>query len=146
MNRKTIIVDLDGTVCDIEHRLHYITTDDPQDWDAFFLACSEDKPNWPVIEAVQALHRGCFNIVICTGRSKIAEQDTREWLARYGISYSELYMRGQHDRRPDYVIKQQWLDDIGADNVLFTFEDRQSVVDMWRENGVSCFQVAPGDF
>ena len=28
------------------------------------------------------------------------------------------------------VLKQNWLDDIGKDNVLCTFDDRQKVVDM----------------
>jgi hypothetical protein len=25
-------------------------------------------------------------------------------------------------------------------------DDRQKVVDMWRAEGLTCFQVAPGDF
>jgi hypothetical protein len=30
--------------------------------------------------------------------------------------------------------------------VLCVFDDRDKVVKMWRENGINCFQVAPGDF
>ena len=30
--------------------------------------------------------------------------------------------------------------------ILCVFDDRTKVVNMWRENGLSCFQVAPGDF
>ena len=30
--------------------------------------------------------------------------------------------------------------------LVAVFEDRKRVVDMWRENGVTCYQVAPGDF
>ena len=32
----------------------------------------------------------------------------------------------------DDILKKDWLDDIGKDNVLCTFDDRQKVVDMWR--------------
>ena len=34
--------------------------------------------------------------------------------------------------------------DIG--NVLGVFEDRDRVVKMWRDLGITCFQVAEGDF
>ena len=32
------------------------------------------------------------------------------------------------------------------DDVLMTVDDRQRVVDMWRAEGLTCLQVAPGDF
>ena len=47
---------------------------------------------------------------------------------------------------PDNDLKQGWLDTIGKDNVAMVFDDRQQVVDMWRQNGLTCFQVADGDF
>jgi len=31
-------------------------------------------------------------------------------------------------------------------NVLCALDDRQQVVDMWRERGIRCLQVAKGDF
>ena len=55
-------------------------------------------------------------------------------------------MRPLKDFTPDDVLKQLWLDNIGKDNVLCTFDDRKKVVDMWRNNGITCFQVADGDF
>ena len=39
-----------------------------------------------------------------------------------------------------------WLDSIGKDHVAMVFDDRQQVVDMWRQNGLTTFQVAQGDF
>jgi hypothetical protein len=51
---------------------------------------------------------------------------------------------------PDDKLKQFWLDDLfpelDKNNILCIFDDRQKVVDMWRKNGLICFQVAPGDF
>ena len=40
-------------------------------------------------------------------------------------------MRPVKDFTPDDVLKQDWLNDIGKDNVLFAFDDRNKVVDMW---------------
>ena len=41
-----------------------------------------------------------------------------------------------------------WLDNLGfsVDDVFAVFDDRQQVVDMWRDNGLQVFQVADGDF
>ncbi len=48
--------------------------------------------------------------------------------------------------KKDADLKQSWLDTIGKDRVSMVFDDRQQVVDMWRQNGLPTFQVADGDF
>ena len=35
---------------------------------------------------------------------------------------------------------------VDKNDVLMCVDDRQKVVDMWRSEGLTCFQVAPGDF
>jgi hypothetical protein len=56
-------------------------------------------------------------------------------------------MRKDGDFRADNVVKQEILDaHIDKDRVLFVLDDRQQVVDMWRRNGLTCFQVAEGNF
>ena len=51
---------------------------------------------------------------------------------------------------PDDELKQHWLDTLFPDDkkngILCVFDDRQKVVDMWRRNGVTCFQVDDGNF
>jgi len=50
-------------------------------------------------------------------------------------------MRKDGDQRKDNVIKQEILKHIKEKyEISFAFDDRKSVVDMWRENGVFCFQ------
>jgi hypothetical protein len=49
--------------------------------------------------------------------------------------------------KPDEILKKQMLDDhVDIDDVFCVVDDRQKVVDMWREIGLTCFQVAPGNF
>ena len=56
-------------------------------------------------------------------------------------------MRQDGDFRRDDIVKQEILDKyIDKDRVLFVLDDRDQVVDMWRRNGLTCFQVAEGDF
>ena len=51
---------------------------------------------------------------------------------------------------PDNKLKQHWLDNdphIDRDDVFVVFDDRNQVVDMWRnELKLTCFQVAEGNF
>lgn len=59
-----------------------------------------------------------------------------------------LRMREHGDYTPDNELKKKWLDQARAQErpPQLVFDDRQKVVDMWRAEGVPCFQVAPGDF
>ena len=49
---------------------------------------------------------------------------------------------------PDEKLKKQMLDESLAtvEDIFCVFDDRQKVVDMWRSLGLTCLQVAPGDF
>ena len=54
-------------------------------------------------------------------------------------------MRKQNDNRHDDIVKEEILKTILENNheILFTLDDRGRVVDMWRKNGIKCFQVEP---
>ena len=48
---------------------------------------------------------------------------------------------------PDEILKKAMLDTfVDIDDVFMCVDDRQKVVDMWRSLGLTCFQVAPGNF
>jgi hypothetical protein len=57
-------------------------------------------------------------------------------------------MRPEGERREDCEVKRELLAQIRADgyNPVMVFEDRDRVVAMWREEGLRCLQVAPGNF
>ena len=58
-------------------------------------------------------------------------------------------MRKAGDYRADVALKSDWLSEMEPpeyDRLTAVFDDRDSVVKMWRDAGVPCFQVAPGDF
>ena len=59
------------------------------------------------------------------------------------------YIRDYYNKHywPDNELKQFWLDTLlDKDDVFAVFDDRQQVVDTLRANGLTCFQVADGDF
>ena len=148
-NKQIVIFDLDGTLALIDDRRKWCTKPNGKlDWDKFFDPnnISMDKPNLPVIKMAQTLHTNGYRIQILSGRSISTWDATKKWLASNKVPHNVLVMRPLKDFTPDDVLKQLWLDNIGKDNVLCTFDDRKKVVDMWRNNGITCFQVADGDF
>lgn len=154
MNRPIYIFDLDGTLSDPTHRLPLIKEEDPPKWDEFFLACDRDEPIDETIEIVNALMNFDCHVHIFTGRGNIARQRTQQWLNDKGVNYSKLYMRPKNDYTPDHELKQEYMIDLfHADSleqcrkhISGIFEDRKKVVDMWRDKGFTCYQVAPGNF
>lgn len=64
-----IICDLDGTLCNIEHRLHYVRTEDKKDWKNFFKHLDKDNINeW--CATILRSYRSYIDvsIVLCSGR------------------------------------------------------------------------------
>lgn len=89
-----------------------------------------------------------FKLVLTTGRAEKWRAFTENWLFWNDIPFSELLMRPNKDNRADHLLKQEFLERLLArgDGILFAVDDRQQVVDMWRRNGITCLQCAPGDF
>jgi len=145
----TYIFDLDGTLALTGHRDHLIEGPRP-DWDAFYRACVNDQPNMPVIQTLQKLTASHgVTVWIWTGRSAAVRTETVAWLDRHRIYYDELRMRSLRDRRADTDLKREWLLSLSLVercDLVAVFEDRERVVQMWRENDIACFQVAPGKF
>lgn len=151
------IFDLDGTLANIEHRLYFIENG-RNDWRSFYRACGSDEPIPAAITTLQCLQRSRAEIWIWTGRSDEVRRDTEEWLVQNGIWRSRLnpfrapealLMRRAGDHRPDVEVKREWLSMLEPPEhrrLTAVFEDRKSVVQMWRATGVPCFQVAPGEF
>lgn len=154
--RPLYIFDLDGTLALIEHRRHFVECErDKQDWPAFYAACVDDEPNNPVIDTMDSLSAAGCEVWIFSGRSDEVRPETIKWLYEHTRFYRRelegpmLTMRPAGDYTPDDKLKKQWLDGMlqeDRERLVAVFEDRDRMVRMWRENGVACFQVAPGEF
>lgn len=143
------VFDLDGTLADCSHRLHFIDRDRDggPDWRAFFAACVNDVPIHHMIGLCDRLaHSPGAAVEIWSGRSDEVRDETMHWLARNRIHPRLLTnMRRAGDHRPDFLVKQEFFDKSPMRPTLI-FDDRKQVVDMWRANGIPCAQVADGDF
>lgn len=144
MDQKYIIIDLDGTVALIEHRRHYVSGD-KKNWEKFYQECINDMPNKPVIELLRCLNNFGYVIYLMSDRSKVVELETRNWLNVQGVPFFRLFMREIGDYTPDEILKLKWLNSINH-KIEFCLDDRSEVVQMWRAQGIPCFQVDYGDF
>lgn len=143
-----VLFDIDGTMADVTDRVHHLHGTE-QDWDAFFDAMDADIPIQSVVNLYKKLwDHTDYDLILLTGRPESYRQKTLEWCEKHGIPVKELLMRGNNDSRHDDIIKEDFLKMFQKEgrNVAFVVEDRNSVVAMWRRNGILCLQCAEGDF
>lgn len=146
--KNVILFDIDGTLANITHRRPFVEQNKP-DWKAFNSLLGEDVPNVPIVDLYKTLwNTKRYELILVSGRSEDQREITEQWLFWNEIPFSKLLLRPSKDFRPDVEIKKEILDQlrIGNRKILFAVDDRQSVVDMWRENGVTCLQCDVGDF
>lgn len=153
------IFDIDGTLADCSHRIHFIEPaesfgrknieiEEKPDWENFYRACVDDKPIQGVIETLKLLAFTGIKILLVTGRPKNYLNETLAWLLKQNIKFDGIYMREDGDHRPDYIIKHElYMNYISKNYVIQgVFEDRKQCVNMWRGLGLTCFQVAEGEY
>lgn len=140
-----VIFDIDGTLADLTHRLHHVKGHH-KNYDKFFTEVKFDQPITDVCNLAKLLadHK---SILLVSGRPEKTRIDTEEWMKKHEIEYDGLFMRPDGDFRPDYIIKEQILDGLLADGFIIDFvvDDRPSVVNMWRDRGLTCLQCREWD-
>lgn len=139
---NAIICDLDRTLFDCAWRLQKFS----YSFNEFNKNHIYDKVKQPILEIVKSM-KDKYKIIFISGRSEKFRKTTEEQLNKYIDNYI-LFMRKEMDSRSDEIIKKEIYIDKIKDryNILFILEDRQIVVNMWRELNLTCLQVANGDF
>lgn len=135
---KAIIVDIDWTIAKMEWR-------NPYD----FSLVHTDTLHRDVVDLVGAfINRNPeVELLIVSWRWEECRKETESWLRSFHIYPKKLYMRGLNDKRKDSQVKYEILLEIIKEfNILWVMDDRNQVVQMWREAWLRCFQVADGNF
>lgn len=133
-----IICDVDGTVA---------LRGDRDIYD--YANVQDDKANIPIVKLVQELSVGRY-VIFVSGRERTCYLQTMSWL-RDTFRLTDgplLYMRATGDYRQDAVIKKEMYEEYiqPVCEVDYVIDDRNQVVEMWRSLGLTCLQVADGDF
>lgn len=101
------IVDIDGVVADVRHRLHYLQSR-PKNWDGFFAAAPSDSAHPEGVQLVTSLAVD-HEVVFLTGRPERLRPQTVEWLEAHGVGGHRLVMRRDGDHRPAAQVKRDLL-------------------------------------
>ncbi len=142
INQKIVLFDIDGTLANISHRRPILELD-PNNWKDFFDAIGDDTPNMAVVGLYNLLWANSgYECIVVSGRPENYRRITEQWFVWNNIPFDRLIMRTENDARADHIIKEEMLQTIIAEGkeIAFVVDDRQSVVDMWRRNGITCFQ------
>lgn len=148
---KVVLCDLDGTLCDISHRLKFVKNlpeGGKKDWKSFFAAIPEDTIRTEVLNQLLKLEEEGNKIIFVSARPDTYRKETEEWLEKNLNGYklhTALLMRDSRDSREDTLIKSEVYDKFLKHlSITKIFDDRPSVIRMWREKGLEVVDVGSG--
>lgn len=152
MKKVVFIIDLEGTLCDNRHRVELYQA---QEWEAYEHECGNDKPYPDVVELLQSFCEDNEWVVpvIITDRSETFYKHTLAWLTQHvPIESLPLYMRPYEDmpKTKEPELKLQLLErmkaemDFPAGTIFIALEDKDDVVEAYRNAGIFCWQVRNG--
>jgi hypothetical protein len=137
-----VIVDIDGTVADMAGRK-------PFDW----AKCVNDQPIKHIVKLVKMYYKTGHKIIFISGRDGSIIDQTRKWIENHiGKDIAadcDIHLKTTGSYEPDtfykYNVYQKHIE--GVYNVELVLEDRDRVVDLWRNKAnVPCLQVDYGNF
>lgn len=120
------VLDVDGVLADVRHRLHHVE-DHPKNWAAFFAAAPLDPP-LPEGLAVASQLASDHEVVYLTGRPERCRADTEEWLRRQGLPAGAVRMRSERDHRPARLVKLAVLRELSRQRPVAVLVDDDPLV------------------
>ena len=136
---KLVICDLDGTLCNLKHRVRYL---DDGDWKSFYSLIHADTLKEETRDAVLDIINDYDNhkVVFVSGRPETYRKETEDWLKKNvpelmtEENFACLFMRREHDKRSDVEVKQQIYDKyLSKYTITHSFDDRGRVIDgVWK--------------
>jgi predicted kinase len=152
-----VVVDIDGTLSDPSHRLRHVRQRDATGertqprWDLFHAEVDQDLPKTNIVELVKRLSLH-YHIIIVTGRSPEhgCGIKTEEWLDKYLREDGHTYYRTCSCVKPGTTNpttstrRRSWISCPRTASPLSSMTASRWLT--CGENGVTCLQVAKGDF
>ncbi len=146
MQKSCVILDLDGTLCDNGHRVNFAKMGM---WDEFHSGLTQDKP---FSDVWHFLHHNMLRVIACTGRNERYRTQTMRWLSNHDVAVEALLMRPDDDFTKDYDMKIKLIEGFFGDKeaalkqIAFCLEDRDQVVEAFRNYGLPTWQVRMGEY
>jgi hypothetical protein len=134
------VIDIDGVVADVRHRLHHIEGQ-RRDWVGFHRAADAD----PVLaegRELAGLLAADHELVWLSGRPEWLRQVTERWLADHDLPPGRIVLRPNADRRPAAVFKVGAIRRLSAaSTIAAVVDDDIEVVEAVRAAGFPAVQA-----
>lgn len=148
---KIVVCDIDGTIANLDHRLQY-GKGETKDWDKFFSLIMSDTLIWEtVVKVREKLSETGARLIFVSARPDKYRTFTMDWLfakllgSGLETKFEMLLMRPSNDKRQDTEVKsdiyEKYLKNL---DIVAVFDDRPSVIRMWREKGLDVIDVGKG--
>lgn len=143
---NVVLCDIDGTIADPTHRLEHVKKE-KKDWKTFFSLMHLDAPRQDVWNRViNSAENNEAYIILISARPERYRKVTEDWLIEHKMTeFVHLLMRPTTDHREDTLVKSDMCDRfLHSANIVEIFDDRPSVIRMWRERGFNVTDVGQG--
>ncbi len=125
--RALAVLDIDGVVADVRHRLPFLDGR-PRRWREFFAAAGDD-PALPDGVALVRQLAATYDVAWFTGRHERLRRVTEHWLADHDLPVAPLVMRADRDFRPARLVKPELLRSLrGGAPVALVVDDDPEVL------------------
>ena len=124
--KECIIIDIDGTLANLDHRVHLAQRKNP-DWRSFHDEMDKDLLNTWCFRLIECFQQKGIGIILLTGRDDSYREMTKQWLLKHRVFYHHLFMRLESDRREDAVVKR----DIFEENIKENYKTLFVVLNCW---------------
>lgn len=141
MKPPAVIFDRDGTLFSVKHYMVDAETG-PACWHCYNGLVAFDAPV-PLVAALFRSIRPGVTKIITSGRMDSTRHDMIAALQKHDLVPDYLLMRRDKDQRRDSIVKKEiYQTQIEPYfDVRYVIDDRPSVVEMWREIGLSVLAV-----
>lgn len=124
--RPLAVIDIDGVLADVRHRLRHLQRW-PEDWQAFFAAAGDDPPLAEGLAVARRLAED-HEVVYLSGRPEWLRPTTTAWLREHGFPAGRVLLRARHDRRPARRVKVEALRRLAAAREVAVHVDDDAAV------------------
>jgi hypothetical protein len=149
---KVVLIDLEGTITDHSHRLHYYYKKDYESYNSFLHL---DPVNSAFVEYLLSDIEQIKpdKIILATAKSIDLRSDTMNWLhSNYATStetfydlFDEFIFREHLDSRSSVLVKRDFVKGLIDDkdyNIVAAYDDRRDICEMYEEFGIKSVLVS----
>lgn len=143
--KRAVILDVDGTLCDVTTALPKLFAPDGKDFSAFHAASEECPPYPQTLELASRYFQRGFCLLVVTGRMQSWRESTERWLKKHlKLPFDGPFMRAEGDYRSSEKIKREIYNYLSQHyDIRAASDDDPKVCAMWRELGLDVV-TAPG--